>query len=209
MTNEDVTLHLSKEVLPGASGLRELADLSPTAREELIRSLQTLEQDTELLVIDTGAGISRNVVRVAASADEVLVLATPEPTAIMDAYATIKMISREPKHGRIRVVVNLAEERRDAERVSQTLSDVSRRFLSLRVDRLGYIPRDEHVGLAVMERRPFGVLYPHCRASAAVRGIGRMLLNGTKPRRQHREGFFHRIMHAVTGAPVAAGAGEA
>ena len=195
-------------VLPGASGLRELADLEATAREELIRSLQTLERDAELLVIDTGAGISRNVVRVAASADEVLVLSTPEPTAIMDGYATIKMIAREPKHGRIRLVVNMAEERKEAERVSRTLSEVSRRFLSLRVDRLGYIPRDEHVALAVMERRPFGVLYPHCRASAAVRGIGRMLVNGTTPRGRDREGFFRRMIHAVTGAPVAVGAGE-
>ena len=64
-------------VVPGASGLRELANLNETARDELIRSLQTLEEDSDLVIIDTGAGISRNVIRVAASADEILVVSTP------------------------------------------------------------------------------------------------------------------------------------
>ena len=196
-------------VVPGASGLWELANLGETAREELIRSLQTLEQDAELLIIDTGAGISRNVVRAAAAADEALVLSTPEPTSIMDAYATMKMISQEAGHGRMRVIVNMAEGREEAERVSRTLSDVSRRFLSVEVDRLGFIPRDEHVGAAVRRRRPFEVLFPDCPASAAVRGLGRTIVNGrtTEPRRQ--EGFFRRIFRARGGTELTANTGEA
>lgn len=183
-------------VIPGASGLRELANLHDTARDELIRSLQSLEDEADLVIMDTGGGISANVIRVAASADEVLVLCTPEATSIVDAYATIKMISREPQHGRLRVVVNMAEERKEAERVSRTLADVSRQFLSLSVDRLGFIPRDEHVALAVRERRPFGVLFPACPASKAVRGIGRMLINGARPGRRREEAFFPRLLHA-------------
>lgn len=184
-------------VVPGASGLRELANLSGTARDDLIRSLQTLEEDSDLLIVDTGAGISGNVVRVAASADEVLVICTPEPTSIMDAYATIKLISREPQHGRMRVVVNMTEDRREAERVSLTVADVSRQFLSLQVDRLGFVPKDEHVGLAVRERRPFGVGYPRCPASVAVRGIGRMIVNGSRTVRGREGGFFRRMLRAV------------
>jgi len=185
-------------VVPGASGLRELANLTRPARDELIRSLQTLEEDTDLLIIDTGAGISGNVVRVAASADEVLVLCTPEPTSIMDAYATIKMISRESKHGRMHVVVNMAAERKEAERVSNTVSDVSRRFLSIDVDRLGFIPWDDHVTRAVKQRRPFGILYPRCPASVAIRGLGRMIVNGRKAPRPGGGGFFARLIHVMT-----------
>ncbi len=198
MRLKDVTVNAEGvRVVPGASGLRELANLGVAARDDLIRSLQTLEEDADLLIIDTGAGISRNVVRVAATADEALVLCTPEPTAIMDAYATIKMISREPRHGRIRVVVNMTQERKEAERVSQTVADVSRQFLSLEVDRLGFIPRDEHVQLAVKQRTPFGVRYPRCPASIAVRGIGRMIVNGSRAKQSGGTGFFRRMLKAV------------
>lgn len=198
MRLKDVTVNAEGvRVVPGASGLRELANLGVAARDDLIRSLQTLEEDTDLLIIDTGAGISRNVVRVAAIADEALVICTPEPTAIMDAYATIKMISREPRHGRIRVVVNMTQERKEAERVSQTVADVSRQFLSLEVDRLGFVPRDEHVQLAVKQRTPFGVRYPRCPASIAVRGIGRMIVNGSRPKQSGGAGFFRRMLKAV------------
>lgn len=195
-------------VVPGTSGLWELVNLSESARDELIRSLQTLEQDAELMIIDTGAGISRNVVRVAGAADEVLLVCTPEPTSIIDAYAAIKMIAHEPGRRRMRVIVNMAEEREEAERVSRTLADVSRQFLSVHVDRLGYIPRDEHVGLAVRERRPFEVLFPRCPASVAVRGLGRMIVNGSGPEGQHQEGFFRRMFRAVAGGELSAGTGE-
>jgi len=207
---KDVTVDAEGiRVVPGASGLWELANLGETAREELIRSLQTLEQDAELLIIDTGAGISRNVVRAAAAADEVLVLSTPEPTSIMDAYATVKMISREPGHGRMRVIVNMAEGREEAERVSRTLADVSRQFLSVQVDRLGYIPRDEHVGAAVRKRIPFGVLFPNAPASVAVRGLGRMIVNGRAAEQPRQEGFFRRVFRAATGERLSASTQEA
>lgn len=195
-------------IVPGAAGLWELANLGESARDELIRSLQTLEQDADLLIIDTGAGISRTVVRAAAAADEVLLLSTPEPTSIMDAYATVKMISHEPGHGRIRVIVNMAEGREEAERVSRTLADVSRQFLSVPVDRLGYIPRDEHVSRAVRERRPFEVLFPQCEASVAVRGLGRMIVNGRTAEARGREGFFRRVFRAVSGTELSTGTGE-
>ena len=207
---KDVTVDAEGiRVVPGASGLWELANLGETAREELIRSLQTLEQDAELLIIDTGAGISRNVVRAAAAADEVLVLSTPEPTSIMDAYATVKMISREPGHGRMRVIVNMAEGREEAERVSRTLADVSRQFLSVQVDRLGYIPRDEHVGAAARKRIPFGVLFPNAPASVAVRGLGRMIVNGRAAEPPRQEGFFRRVFRAATGERLSASRQEA
>ena len=185
-------------VVPGASGLRELANLGDVAREELIYALQAMEEESDLIIIDTGAGIGRNVVRASSSADEVLVVATPEPTSIMDAYATIKMISRESKHGRMHVVVNMAAERKEAERVSNTVSDVSRRFLSIDVDRLGFIPWDDHVTRAVKQRRPFGILYPRCPASVAIRGLGRMIVNGRKAPRPGGGGFFARLIHVMT-----------
>jgi len=202
MRLNDVTVDAGGvRVIPGASGLRELANLSDAARDELMHSLQTLEDETELLFLDTGAGVSRNVIRAAAGADEVLVIATPEPTSIMDAYATIKMISREPEHGRVRLLVNMAANRAEAERVARTVADVSRKFLSLEVDRLGFIPLDEHVGLAVRERKPFSVLYPHAPASIAIRGIGRMIVHGEVPARRDRSrGFFRRMIRGLIGA---------
>ncbi len=184
-------------VVPGASGLRELANLGAAEREDLIGGLAALEATSDLLIIDTGAGISDNVVRVAAAADEALIVCTPEPTSILDAYATIKMIARDLNHATVRLVVNMAESREEADRVSETVADVSRRFLGLTVDRLGFIPKDEHVARAVRERRPFEAQYPKCPASAAVRGLGRMIVHGRADRPVERDGFFRRMARAL------------
>lgn len=183
-------------VVPGASGLRELANLSAQSRDRLIGALAALENDSDFLILDTGAGVSDNVIRVAATADQALVVCTPDPTSILDAYATIKMISREPSHATLRLVVNMAASRDEAERVGRSVIDVSRRFLSLPVDRLGFVPKDEYAARAVRERRPFGVRYPRCAASTAVEGIARMIVNG-RAAAERREGFFTRLVQSL------------
>jgi flagellar biosynthesis protein FlhG len=161
------------ELVAGASGIAYLADLPDEDRLRLLAQMEVLEREADLVIIDTGAGVSRNVVKIAAAADEVLVVTTPEPTSITDAYAAVKLISREREHGSIGIVVNQAASSIEARRVAERIAAVGRQFLRVEVQSAGYVLSDHHVGRAVRMRRPFLAAFPACPASLCVSTIAR------------------------------------
>lgn len=162
--------------VPGSSGIAELADLTEFERHRLMAAMEEIESRYDVVVLDCGAGISRNVLSFAATADTVLVVTTPEPTSITDAYAMIKafpQLSRtqptpadEP--GGIGLLVNNADSRREGKEVYERISAVAARFLHLPVCDYGYILRDDHVPAAVRERSPLILRYPRCAASSCI-----------------------------------------
>lgn len=190
-------------IVPGASGVPRLADLDHEGREGLLRELQDLEAASDLILLDTGAGISRNVLGFCAAADEILVVTTPEPTAILDAFATIKVLSREGDLGQVRLVVNQCSGRAEAEAVSRRVASACRQFLSLPVDRMGYVISDYHVSEAVRRRQPLVVAFPDSPAARCVATLAG-LLGGTGTRAASgtpdRPGFFHRVLARMAGA---------
>ncbi len=127
-------------LIGGASGLARMADLSDADRQRLVDSLAELEQTTDIILIDTGAGISPNVLTFTRTADQVLVVTTPEPTAITDAYAVIKVITRSSNGGtgmagtidrRVSLLVNQARSPGEARVVYERISKVARQFLGV------------------------------------------------------------------------------
>lgn len=154
--------------IPGASGLHELANLSDFDRQHLIAQLQTIETSTDIVVFDCGAGISRHVLGFALAADDVLVVTTPQPPAITDAYATIKSLHREKYPGRISLFVNMAEHRSEAQATYQRISAVAQKFLHYSVANGGNMLHDRAVELAVRQREPFVLRYPGCKASSGL-----------------------------------------
>ncbi|MCR4425769.1 MAG: MinD/ParA family protein [Firmicutes bacterium] len=169
------------EIIPGGSGLREIADLDQSARQALISSLTDVVQGRDILVVDTGAGLSRNVMDFVLATREVVVITAPEPTAMADAYAMIKVISREKPDTTVRLVVNQCSSREEAQHVADQLSLLSNRFLSFNVDALGYLPIDPAVPKAVKQRQIFALAFPYCPASAAMLAIARRLRGIPKP----------------------------
>ncbi len=163
------------DLVPGASGISHIADLPDGERARLLSQLEALEGGADLVVIDTGAGVSRNVIRIAAAADIVYVLTTPEPTSITDAYAAIKLLSRCREHGRIRLVVNQASSGAEAARTASRITNVCRRFLSLEVESAGWIASDPKVAHAVRLRRPLVAAFPASPAAISIRRIARAL----------------------------------
>ncbi len=184
-------------LLPGASGARHLSDLERTERDYLIRSFQELESRADFILIDTAAGISRNVVQFASSADEVIVVTTPEPTSITDGYAVVKAISREKGAGRIRLVVNLSNGSAEAARVFERIQAVSRKFLGTEVSFLGHIVSDDQVRQAVRRRRPFYLENPRSPASQCVKGLAEALVGDATAVRS--VGFIKRFASAIGG----------
>lgn len=187
----------SVELVPGASGMAYLADLPDEERARLLAQMEMLEREADLLILDTGAGVSKNVVRIAAAADEVLVVTTPEPTSITDAYAAIKLISRQREHGAVKLVVNQASSPSEASKVAQRIVSVSRRFLGVEVGWAGYILTDAKVSQAVRLRRPLTVAFPGSPASLCIQTIARGLrsANGATKRR----GFMPRLRRLLGG----------
>lgn len=159
------------QFIPGASGLNELANLSEFDRQNLIIQFQILETSTDIVVFDCGAGISRNVLSFALAADEVLVVTTPQPPAITDAYATIKSLHRDQYAGKISLFVNMAENRAEASATFDRIAGVARKFLNYSVASGGYMLHDRAVELAVRQREPFVLKYPASKASSCLAAV--------------------------------------
>ncbi len=180
------------KLILGTSGVGRLANLSEFERHNLVQSMLHLESLADVVVLDCAAGISRNVMTFAVAADHVLVVTTPEPTALTDAYATIKVLSRERTVSKLGVVVNLATSSREAHASAGRLVDVCQRFLRLEVTDIGYVLRDEHVPMAVRQREPVLLKYPRAPASSCLAAVAGRLARETFTG-QTEDGFFRRV----------------
>lgn len=179
-------------VIPGASGVEELADLDPAARERLVAEAGRLAAGAEFFLIDTAAGIGRNVVDLCAAAREVWVVTNAEPTALTDAYGLIKVLwAREPE-ARVGVVVNSADDEAAARAVFGRLDEVVRRFLGRAVEWAGYVVRDEHVARAARRQAAFVSAFPRSPAARCVQALADRLL-GREAEARGTGGFWRRL----------------
>lgn len=188
-------------VVPGASGVERLANLTDLERRSLIDGLGELSRDSDFIIFDTGAGISKNTTGFLGAADDVVVVTIPEPTAVIDAYAVIKLLSRQEDRGRVGLVVNMAGSRDEAERFARGVTSTAYRMLNTYVDSFGYILADPAVPRAVRARRPFVTAFPDSPASRCVRALARTLCDrpsGPPPERA-RVGFVRRLLKALAG----------
>jgi flagellar biosynthesis protein FlhG len=180
------------ELIGGASGLARMADLSDHDRQRLICALAELEERADLILIDTGAGISPNVLSFTRAADEVLVVTTPEPTAITDAYAVVKVISREQSQRRVSLLVNQVCSAAEAAVVHDRIAQVARQFLGVSVFDAGYVLTDDQVPAAVRRRTPFVIGSPNAPASKCIVQLAIRLQQGVAMN-VGNEGFFNRM----------------
>lgn len=157
------------QIVAGASGFSKLANLSDDERDNFIKELTALST-ADIIIIDTSAGVSRNVLSFVAAADEAIIVTTPEPTAITDVYGIIKIIATEiDSLGlSLKLVVNRVNSVTEGKKVSERIINISNQFLNLKVDYLGYVYDDPNVHLAVQKQKPFFVLDPKGKASACI-----------------------------------------
>lgn len=177
-------------LIPGGSGVRELADLSIKQQEILLESLREVTAGMDFLLVDTSAGISRQVLSFVAAAGEGIVVTTPEPTALTDAYGLIKGLSGLKV--KLHLIVNRAANLRDGQEAAERLQAVAERFLSFKLSFLGVIPEDKAVGLAVREQKPLLIYYPTSAAARAIDEVADRLL-GLPVTGQGGGGFFQRL----------------
>jgi len=178
-------------LIPGASGLAQMASLGEFERVNLVRQIGQLEADFDMVLIDTGAGISPNVLSFILGSDQLLVVTTPEPTAVTDAYAVIKTISRQHEGSDVRVLVNMVRDAEEGRQVFKRIDAVSRRFLDRSIQYAGHVVNDPRVPLSVRRRRPFILDSPNCEASTCIGQLAhRMDRHAIEPR---SDGLFRRM----------------
>ncbi len=158
------------DLLPGSSGVAEMADLKPVQLERLVAELARLERAYDAVVVDTAAGAGEAVRSFLRAADRVVIVTTPEPTAITDGYAMAKLLAREGQRW-LGVVVNMARSEREGARVANRLAAVARQYTGIQLEELGAVPFDWEVAAAVRERRPLLVGRPRAAASVALRRL--------------------------------------
>ncbi|HEX8910863.1 MAG TPA: hypothetical protein VF796_00790, partial [Humisphaera sp.] len=192
-------------LIGGASGLARMADLSDQDRQRLVDALAELEERADVILIDTGAGISPNVLTFTQAADHVLVVTTPEPTAITDAYAVIKVIHRKDgsprEHSaaagndnpnrRVSLLVNQVRTPAEARAVYERIAGVARQFLGAAIYDAGSVPLDDQVPASVRKRTPFVLAAPHSSAAVALGQLAMRLAQGVAP--NGNGGFFNRM----------------
>ncbi|MDR0998786.1 MAG: MinD/ParA family protein [Treponema sp.] len=159
-------------IVPGASGFSQIANMTDDERQNFIHELETLAL-ADIIIIDTSAGVSSNVMDFIAAADDAIIVTTPEPTAITDAYGIIKIIATEydnPNMG-LKLVVNRVKSVAEAKKVADRMTGIAGQFLNLKVDYLGFIYDDAVVSHAVLRQKPFMAIDPRCKASLCVQHI--------------------------------------
>ena len=172
----DIALQVSGgfRLVPGGSGISRLANLNVIERRRLVETVDALRTDQDVLLIDCGAGIGASVLTFAAAADMLLVVTTPEPTAIADAYGLIKALVMRPHattQPRLGIVVNQATSSSQAAAVYKRITTVTRRFLDCHPEFMGCVSQDQHVRDAALRQRPFALSDPRCRAARDVRSL--------------------------------------
>jgi len=159
-------------LLPGGPGVQELAELGDDAQSLLIDKLAALEGVADILLIDTGAGIHRNTLSFGVAADLTILITTPEPTSIRDAYGVLKTLAiNTGSKIEITLVVNMATSRSEGSEVAERIQMAANQFLSLSVAYGGAILLDENVGKAVRMRIPFFLANPTCQASRDIAAL--------------------------------------
>lgn len=193
-----VTTPEGLDLIAGASGYSMLANLSVSQRDKIVREFAAIK-GYDIMLVDTGAGVGANVTGFLLPADEVIVLTTPEPTAITDAYGIIKSVVLHDSEKSIKLVVNRATSTLEARKVSERVVNISNQFLNVKIEPGGFIFDDESVAKSIRKQKPFIIQYPSSRAAGCIHNLANRLLNlpeGNSGSSSGLGNFFSRLLGA-------------
>jgi flagellar biosynthesis protein FlhG len=169
------------QVIPGASGVQALAELSSAEHTGLIRAFSEVAADTELLIVDTAAGISDTVLSFSRAAHEIVVVVCDEPASITDAYAIIKLLNRDYGHRRFRVLANMVRSAQEGRELYNKMCRVTDRYLDVTLGFMGAIPFDDSLRKAVRAQRPVVQAFPRSRVAQVFRNLAKKIETWPQP----------------------------
>lgn len=163
--------------IAGGSGFKDLLELSEEQLGRFASEIEKLHGEYDVILFDTGAGLSKETVKFISSAQETIVVTTPEPTSITDAYALIKMVKAMDMSIDFKLIVNRSSDQKEGKETAQKISLVAHRFLHSELPTLGILPDDPLVSKAVKRQVPFIIAYPDSEAAVALSRIARQFLD--------------------------------
>lgn len=184
-------------LIAGASGLSQMAALGEFERARLMDQMTELEDEADVILIDTGAGVGPNVLGFLVAVDQILVVTTPEPTAITDAYALIKTATRQAQGLDLRLLVNQVRDERESRAVYDRVAGVCKQFLNVTPRYAGYVLTDPRVPYAVRRRQPFVLEHPSSPASVCVHRLAHRIDRHASTPRGH--GLLRRMAAWLVG----------
>lgn len=161
--------------LSGGAGVSKLINISKKRLQNFLLELVQLDATTDYLIFDTGAGVDARVMTFLKAADEVVLVVTPDPASVADAYATIKVLLRSKKDARIQVLMNQVESERQAEAVYRKLNDIAGHFLDAHLDYGKFVRQDPEISQWIRLRQPFVLADPRLNASRDVVNVAKHL----------------------------------
>lgn len=163
------------KVIPASSGIQELTRLDAASELRLVQGLQRVAEGQDWLLIDTAAGIHDSVLKLLMAAQEIILVTTPEPTSLVDAYAMVKVVHLRDPRKPIWLLVNNAQNETEAEETIEQLQAATQRFLGRELQVLGLVPSDPFVLQAVRQQRGVVDLFPRSPSSLAYRAVADQL----------------------------------
>lgn len=182
--------------ISGGSGVFELLQMDERQLDNIMKDLQRLSEPVDVILFDLGAGINDNIIRLIEASTETLVITTPEPTAILDAYALVKTIVKESGQENIRLVMNKCESKKEAQTATDGFIQVIKRHLSADVKPLGYVLYDKNVVDSIKSQTPVMLTYPNSVTANNISDIARALMN--IPVEHKKTGRFAKLFDWLT-----------
>lgn len=188
------------KIIPAASGIQQMANLGEVEHAGIISSFNELGDLMDVLIVDTAAGISRTVTSFVRATQEVIVVVTDEPTSITDAYALIKVLNRDCRMDRFRIVSNMVKTPKEGQLLYNKLTKVTDRFLQVSLHYCGSIPMDDCVRKAVQRQKAVLEAYPRSKSAIAYRTLAQRVVNWPLPTtpKGNLEFFVERLIRGST-----------
>ena len=190
-------------VISGGSGIAGLSNLSRDYLVYIIQNLAELDAIADVIIIDTGAGISDAVLEFLVASGEILLVTTPEPTSITDSYSLLKALNRHPRFSKeasqIKVIANKVDRDEAGLALFNKLNVVVQRYLKLPISYLGTVPQDEKLSQAVMQQTPVSLANPQAKSAKAYERIAAVLMNKELSGNVKKRGMAAFFSHIVTG----------
>ncbi|MEX0616061.1 MAG: P-loop NTPase, partial [Methylophaga sp.] len=186
------------QIIPAASGVKKMAELSPAEHAGMIQAFSELEQHIDVLLIDSAAGIADSVISFSRAAQEVIVVVCDEPASITDAYALIKLLSREHGVQRFHIIANMGRNVQEGRELFDKIAMVCDRFLEVTLDFMGIVPFDEDLRRAVKKQRSVVDYVPRSKSAAAFAHLAKKIefWPVRKAPTGHMEFFVERLIRA-------------
>ncbi len=179
--------------ISGGSGIQELSNVSRDQIILLTQKLFELDEIADVIIVDTGAGINDSVLEFVTASSEILLVATPEPTSITDAYALLKTLNRKEDFSTdntvIKMIANQVDSNEEALELYNKLNLVVGKFLNIKMEYLGAVPQDSNVSKAIMQQKPYSTLYPNAPSSKAISQLAKVLCEITPQGAHSKKGI--------------------